>query len=294
MSTLLSDHRPSPAYRRRASLQKKATYFFSSTREKRTEVAKFASELEALGETVAIGGFLRDLLLDGNRRFSSDVDFVVKPASLKEFERKMRSLNAERNRFGGYAIQLARWKVEVWPLSTTWAAVHQHVEVNAIPDLLKVTFFTWDSILYSVSKKRIIATEDYFDKVDQRVLDINLRPNPNPTGNAIRAIRYAHRWGAYVSRPLADHIACQLRDNDWSDLVRYEYRSFPNPILRFLDPEAMQSALDSFLRSSRTVHKLHAYPEQMSMELGMSRRNSAEHVRVQSKYRNHTLIRNTE
>lgn len=252
---------------RKSSLQRKAKYFFSSTRKKRSEVARFADSLEAIGETVAIGGFLRDLMLDGNRRFSSDVDFVVDPTSMAEFETVMRSLDAHRNRFGGYAIQLSKWKVEVWPLATTWAAVHQHVEVKAIEDLLKVTFFNWDSILYSVSERRVLACDHYFENVDRGLLDVNLRPNPNPMGNAIRAIRYSHRWGALVSRPLAEHIVCQLAEHHWADFVKYEKASFSQPILGFVDGERMTSALHQFLQSDRTEHKLHPEAVQLNMPL---------------------------
>ncbi|MBD8066037.1 hypothetical protein IC608_11190 [Devosia sp. PTR5] len=252
----------------RTLLRKRAHYFFSTARKRRSEVAAFAADLEKLGETVAIGGFLRDLHLNGNRHFSSDVDFVVNPHSLTDFERMMRSMDAVRNRFGGYAIQQSRWKVEVWPLALTWASVEKYVDVRSISDLLKVTFFTWDSVLYSVSHGRIITTEDYFDNVGKRLLDVNLRPNPNPVGNAVRAIRYAHKWRAAIGKQLAIHIAQQVKDVGWDQLAKYERQSFPQPILAFLDGESIQSAIDKFIEADEQSHQLFGDPAQLTLALG--------------------------
>jgi len=248
-------------------LEARAAYFFSSQKKRRSEVLEFAMGLERLGETVAIGGFLRDLLLVGNRRFTSDVDFVVKPDSLGAFERAMSRLNASRNRFGGYSIQLSRWKVEVWPLETTWAAVENHVHVEDMQDLLKVTFFTWDSVLYSVSKRKVLASANYFEQVRCRHLDINLAPNPNPLGNAIRAVRYAHRWHANMGRPLAEHVARQIKDVGWEAMAEHERRSFGNSVMLFLDGELIEKRLRSFVHSNDLTLRLNTVPEQLTLHL---------------------------
>jgi len=248
-------------------LEGRAAYFFSSKKKRRSEVFDFATRLESMGETVAIGGFLRDLLLDGTRRFISDVDFVIRPPSLGEFERDMKKLNASRNRFGGYSIQLSRWKVEVWPLETTWAAVENHVDVTQMQDLLKVTFFNWDSILYSVSKRKVFASTKYFDQVSARFLDINLAPNPNPLGNAVRAVRYAHRWQAWLGRSLAEHIARQVKDVSWEVMANYERRSFGNSVMRFIDGDLAEKRLRCFLSSDYPVLQLTPKPEQLRLRL---------------------------
>lgn len=222
---------------------RRASYFFRSGRRSRGEVASFADRLADLGSVAVIGGMLRDLSLAGNAGFRSDVDFVVDPGSIAEFERLMAALGARRNRFGGYGIALRRWRVDVWPLERTWAAVAGHVEVRRPEDLLDATFFDWDAILYICSTRSVTARPDYFERLERRVLEVNLEPNPNPVGNAVRAIRYARRWNAAFGPRLAHHILRQARDHGWDTLARAERASFGTRVLATIDLEGLGRAL---------------------------------------------------
>lgn len=224
-------------------LKQRADYFFSASARSRDEVARFAAELLEIGPTVAIGGFLRDLFLSGNRDFRSDVDFVVDPVSMAEFDRFADRLQARRNRFGGYSIDLSRWKVDVWPLERTWVAVHGHASVDRLADLVNATFFDWDAVLYDVRTHNLVASDSYFDRIRNRVLDINVAPNPNPLGNAVRAIRYAYRWDATFGPRLAEHVARQIADHGWGALLDSEKAGFSHKILPLLDGEAIFEAV---------------------------------------------------
>lgn len=195
----------------KARLRRRASYFFASPARGRTEVAQFASLLGKMGDVAVVGGMLRDLHLEGNRAFKSDVDFVAKPCDLADFDKTLRMMGAKVNRFGGYALCLSRWKVEVWPVERTWAARHGHATVNHVEDVLRTTFFDWDAVLFKPLERRVVAGEDYFEKTTCRVLDINLQPNPNPRGNAVRALRYAWRWNARMSPRLADHVQREIQ-----------------------------------------------------------------------------------
>jgi hypothetical protein len=249
-------------------LKKRADYFFDSAVRSRGEVAEFAKALQEIGPCVVIGGFLRDLLLSGNREFTSDVDFVVDPASMGEFEKFVGGRGAVLNKFGGYGISLRRWKVDVWPLERTWAAVSGHVVVQNLDDLLKVTFFDWDAILYSVRQQKLIARGEYFEKINRRVLDVNLQPNPNPIGNAVRALRYAYRWEAAIGRTLATHVAKQIRDCSWTTMVDYERKSAPNPILGSFDGDHLFQVLRKNIALGNEHVHLPLKPQQQEFTFG--------------------------
>jgi len=205
--------------------------------------------------------------LAGSRAFTSDVDFVVDPGSMAEFERLVTSLSGQRNRFGGYGIQLTRWRVDVWPLQRTWAAVNGHANVQSLSDLTRVTFFDWDAIVYSVAMRSLASTASYFERVRSRVIDINLGHSPNPRGNAIRAIRYAYRWDAALGPELAGYVSRRIRDDGWNELVAAERAKFPNPILRGLDDAAVWRALEAGYRSAIPV-ALPMKPFQPELPLG--------------------------
>lgn len=237
----------------RQRLKTRADYFFRSRSRSRAEVASFACQIAELGPVVVIGGMLRELYLSGNRNFVSDVDLVVNPASMAEFDRVVNRFQAKMNRFGGYGLNLARWKIDIWPLQRTWAAVHGYVEVRNVNDLLKITFFDWDAIIYQYHQKTINCDERYFRKVDSRVLDINLEPNPNPLGNAVRALRYAWRWNAKLGPRLARHVYVQLCERGWEGLLDAERSSFISQILRHVDGSRVWSQLQSVERQGWSV-----------------------------------------
>ncbi|MCB4802803.1 hypothetical protein PUR23_14400 [Methylorubrum populi] len=249
-------------------LKGRADYFFTTKACARGEVAAFACMLLDHGPAVAIGGFLRDLLLAGNRAFKSDVDFVVDPRSMPAFERAVERLGAKVNKFGGYGIALDRWKVDVWPLERTWAAVNGHVPVATLHDLVDVTFFDWDAVLYSVDEQRLIAKSCYFDRVRRRVIDINLEPNPNPLGNAVRALRYAYKWEAAIGTRLAQHVARQIRDNGWGRMMASERGSFTNPMLADLDGAAIARMLQRCVETGSGPVSLPLAPVQQALPLG--------------------------
>ena len=244
-------------------LTRRAAYFFKTSTLLRSEVACFASHLSTLGPAMIIGGFLRDLYLSGNREFRSDIDFVVNPASLPEFENFVRAQSGKPNRFGGYGIALKRWRVDVWPLEKTWAATEGHVEVSSFEDLLKATFFDWDAILWDPKGAKAIHAPSYFQRLQSRVIDINLEPNPNPLGNAVRALRYGYRWSAAFGPQLAAHVAKQIRDNHWEGLVFSEKRSFSNPILERIDGEEIFKILNKATYQDMSAVHLPFHPLQL-------------------------------
>jgi hypothetical protein len=249
---------PQHRERTRLRLKRRVDAFFASKTGGRGEVADFAASLGDLGRAVVIGGMLRDLCLSGPRGFRSDVDFVVHPGSLAEYDRFIGRLGGKPNRFGGHSMELSHWKVEVWPLQRTWAAVKGHVAVDSVEDLLDVTFFDWDAILYDVAEKRLIASDAYYDRVSQLIIDMNLEPNPNPLGNAVRALRYAYRWNAHLGERLVRHICRQVSEVGWSDLVAYERSSFLDVRLNSVNGEAVTRCLRKYDRAGAGAVRLPA------------------------------------
>ncbi|MER0240074.1 hypothetical protein [Fulvimarina sp. MAC8] len=216
-------------------LRRRAAYFFTTDRRGRREVRDFAASLSMMGECAVVGGMLRDLCLGGHRAFRSDVDFVADVEDLPAFDRAMERLGATVNRFGGYGVKLSQWQVDVWPLQRTWAKCERYAEVRCIDDVLNTTFFDWDAVLYYPSTGRVAAKECYFGRLRDRLIDVNLQPNPNPVGNAVRALRYACRWNARLAPKLAEHVGRQVRACGWEALVLAEKRSFRTRYLHTLD-----------------------------------------------------------
>jgi hypothetical protein len=212
-------------------LRRRLKYFFSRPGFANAELDSFTRRAKAYGELAVVGGLVRDLWLGGVRKFRSDVDFVIHPRNLAQFDAMMAEEGATLNRFGGYRLSLERWKVDIWPLQRTWAAVAGHRRVDSFEDLLGVTFFNWDAAVYSLTEYKLLTSRRYFDNLDARTLSINLEPNPNPLGNAVRALRYAYRWRAQFTRDLAAHVLRAIDENGMDTLLKAEFQSFSLPLI---------------------------------------------------------------
>lgn len=233
-------------------LESKVHYFFTSRYRGREDVRSSLRELRRYGRLVLIGGMLRDLALFGNAGFKSDLDFVIAPYDLNSFEKYMSAIGARVNRFGGYALPSRKWQIDVWPLERTWAHVTGHAKVRTVGDLRSATFFRCDAILYDIDYRKLKTAPDYFRDINEKILEINLRPNPNPKGNAVRAIRYAlmkgFRWGPRLSEFLDEVFECE----GWRALLEAEQRSFRSQHLDRICFEDLKRSLRSHVSGDRS------------------------------------------
>tara|TARA_E500000318_G_scaffold107776_1_gene117538 strand:- start:3798 stop:4571 length:774 start_codon:yes stop_codon:yes gene_type:complete len=207
-------------------LESRIRYFFRSRYRGREDVRRSLKELQNHGSLVLVGGMLRDLALFGNDGFKSDLDFVIMPHNLSAFEAHMEAIGARVNRFGGYALPSRKWQIDVWPLERTWAHLAGHAMVKTLADLPHATFFTCDAIVYDLEHRKLNTAPNYFRDLNEKILEVNLRPNPNPKGNAVRAFRYAlmkgFRWGPKLSAFVSEVLASE----GWDALLEAEQRSF--------------------------------------------------------------------
>ena len=150
-----------------------------------------ATHFRAFERVAVLGGAVRDFAREGRSGFRSDVDLVIDGPD-EEVARLAKHLRATPNRFGGYGCKEGPWKIDFWALAATWG--RHHVPVQKLEDVVSCTFFDWDAVAYDLWEKKLICTDGYLERIRQRTLDINLRPNPSPMGNLVRAIRRLVLW----------------------------------------------------------------------------------------------------
>ncbi len=234
-----------------SALKKRVEYFFSSSKRGRSEPVEIINEMMKFGPMVVIGGMIRDLAVLGNKNFCSDLDLVINPSDVGKFDRFMSVYAASKNKYGGYQLVAGRWKVEVWPLERTWAKEKNYVDVKNFRDLLNITFFNWDAILYDITNRQLISSEHYFNELERRILDINLRHSLNPLGNAIRALRSLYRYDAKFSYSLSRFVFEQMASHGVETVLEKEKLSFPKTFLHRNDLLQIQSRLAHHLESNR-------------------------------------------
>jgi len=198
-----------------------------------------------LGQAFIFGGMNREIARKGKDNFNSDVDVVVDASAAVVFELAS-TLSATPNKFGGYGYRHPRWKIDFWALESTWAAKTGHVELKSARDLLRCTFFDCDAILYDLQNSKVQALDGYLDKLRERILDINLRPNPSPKGNLVRAVRRLLYWGFQPGPALRQFISEHLDQATFLEIIDTERKVYGNSAAElFADAEYLREALFS-------------------------------------------------
>lgn len=215
----------------------------------------------SLGRVAIVGGFVRDFARSGRNAFRSDIDLVIE-APRHEVDALALRLSAVPNRFGGYAFHHPHWKVDFWSLENTWAVVNGHATADRLEDLVNVTFFDCDAIIYELSTKRVVAAEAYFARLALNQIDINLRPNPSEEGNLLRAIRRIFCWGADPGPELYSFIVQTLDEDRFRRLNDIEQSLYPIAVTDFFqDAATLKSGLtDHSLRADLETSLAHQLP----------------------------------
>ena len=203
----------------------------SSSSYSRDEIRFFIDSIKHLGDIVIIGGMLRDFAVLGIENFNSDVDLVIQTNDKEKLEYTLSKFDVHKNKFGGYRIKIGKWYVDLWAFDSTWAFRKGFVEGKGFKDLCKTTFFNWDGIVYEINAGAIHAIEGYIDYINDRLLDVNLIPNPNPMGNVIKVFRYYEKYNAILMPRLVNYVYQLIKDVSFEDICLFENKSHDWPVL---------------------------------------------------------------
>lgn len=194
----------------KSDLKKKVSRFIKKHYRGSIDCRDFLENACQYGQVAVVGGVLRDLYLYGDKEFNSDVDFVISSTDPEGFRSFLQGRDANRNRFGGYELTTGRWKTDIWFLEETWVHTEGYRTINTFEDLLESTFFNWDAIYFDYKKKRIACSKNYFKNIEARLLDINCVHNPNPIGNALRALIAIKKHDAVLAPALVGFVVNTL------------------------------------------------------------------------------------
>lgn len=193
----------------------------------------FVSDALPDGDVYIFGGLLRDMALCGRRGFSSDVDLVVE-GDWGCLQGYLASLGAQKNKFGGYRVNVGDWPIDIWHARETWAIGKGLVKYEGIASLTETTVLNWDAILMNWRTRAFVYRQRYFEELFNRDLDIVLEENPNPVGMAVRVLRHFCQKGAVrVSAKAAAYLANSAKAFDLDVLKSVEIGSYGNS---FIDP----------------------------------------------------------
>lgn len=213
-------------------LKRKANYLLTKGKfVTRDETAlSIISELRDIGRLALIGGAIRDANYKTSHSFKSDLDFVIETKNISKLEKFIERHKAKPNKFGGYRIQSKDIDIDFWDVYSSWAHKAGYRRVGCLEDVVNTTFFNLDAIIYLVDENKIEAKDGTLQDLENKFLDINLEPNPNPLGAATRALRRMAQYKLSASDRLIYFISKQIDEFGWVKILENEIKAYPKSI----------------------------------------------------------------
>ena len=208
--------------------KKRIRRFFESPAEERKQVSTLVEHLTVAADASIFGGAVRDISLFGGSKFNGDIDIVVTARDPQALERIFETYSAERNKFGGYRLQVGRWNFDIWESSQTWAYKTGVIKERTHLSLLETTFFNWDAILFDVRTGKLHHGSHYFDHLASKYLELNLKDNPNLFGAFARTLRTLSLSDEILTGPKLSEFLNEISDRE---VMSYEAGSFAKSYL---------------------------------------------------------------
>ncbi len=218
-------------------LTKRLRRFFEKVPDERKSLLSFIKSLDGVSEIFIFGGLIREICLHGIENFKSDVDIVVCVKDRALFEKSLTVYNKKKNKFGGYRILVSKWFIDLWEFEKTWAFSKGLIKPIKYTSLLDTTFFNWDSAFYDFRSQKLYCKNNYFKNLSNKILDVNLKENPNQYGAFIRTLRLISNEHINTGKKLSEFIFKNLNSSENKEILEYEKNHFNH---RYLDIRKLQ------------------------------------------------------
>ena len=171
---------------------------FDAWREGPTTAARelqwLAEALEERGHAAfVLGGAIREAHLRGPDATPKDLDVVVDIDSVDQLLVLDGFDHVHANSFGGLRGLRNDVVFDLWPLKSTWAFVHGHVQDVTFENLPATTSLTIEAIAAQVACGNALYDAGFLQSIYDRVIDVNLEPLPRPKQVFGRALALADR-----------------------------------------------------------------------------------------------------
>lgn len=214
-------------------------------REQSIEINYFFTIIENIGETVLIGGAIRDIFYGTKPR---DFDIIINSEAGRledKLQEKLGGLLLKRNRFGGYKFCVDKYIFDVWSIYDNWAFKTDLLDAK-IDNIKEGAFFNIDSLVLCLKDDSFYCNTQLFnDSIRNKCLDIissdYIDSNPFPSINIMRALvlknkfeldfspqlkQYIIQWYEKTTKPINEMINAQLKHYGNSKHLKADEISF--------------------------------------------------------------------
>jgi len=193
------------------SLRRRFSEFVSSRGVRIDAVLHTMQTMRSRGWTVFFfGGVPRGVFDDGKNYQPRDLDLVFDDEHYSSFESAFQHHIVKRNNYGGLKLEVKGFRIDAWPLSSTWAFRNGILSAPSFEKLPLTTFLNIDAVIVEAVppkfRKRRIFDAGFFAAWKDKILDINLRDNPYPAICVARSLHLSKYFGFQLSHSLAAYI----------------------------------------------------------------------------------------
>jgi hypothetical protein len=144
------------------------------------------------------GGAVRDIAFNGADAMPKDLDLVIADAEFERIADHIDPLRAMRNSFGGLKIVRSGWRLDIWPITKTWAFVESPtLFANDFCDLPFTTVLSTEAIAVEIDLTNgdvaHVHEHGFFESIENRTVDLNHSVVPDLLSAAVRSIHWAAR-----------------------------------------------------------------------------------------------------
>lgn len=209
------------------NLRKRILNFFESNDKAKSSLKYFLDDISLFIDPYIFGGAIRDIALLGAKKFYSDIDIVFERRDDKfSIESFLSTYTYDKNKFGGYRVDIEGWYVDIWEAKESWA-FKNGITYNSITSLLNTTITNWDQALFDWNEKKLIVSKNYINDLRKGYLDLIFKPNPNPIGQSIKILHfYANKNAHLISNNMIFKIKEILDTYSYEELKDYEFKSY--------------------------------------------------------------------
>lgn len=191
-------------------------------------INKVLEQLQTLGDSVILGGAVRDYKLGKQPR---DIDIVVDCPTGKL--NVLRDYEGKRNNFGGYKVVINKVEFDIWSLESTWALKNDSKFEKKLDVIPETVFFNMDAIIYYMHTGQVVD-KGFSQAMESRTLDIVYEPNPYPYLCVSKALIALDKYDMKPSERLRDFIGSQEgRGYGESNFIKYQNVNYGVPLFNY-------------------------------------------------------------
>lgn len=204
--------------------------------------------LKQLGNVYLIGGVLREYRDNDGIDVLRDIDMIVDIPE-QPYKQFLDSYMPEVNVFGGYKICCSGLIVDIWRLEQTWAYANHKIickDKDYVSNLVRTVFLNMDAIVYDLQRD-IWYDSGYLNALNEGVLDVVLKENPQIGLNIIRSLVIKKKYNMRMSEELCNIISgyCTKSRDAVQELYKIQLNRYKKEIISMKELEKELSSIRS-------------------------------------------------